>query len=192
MFKSRFWNISLFFAITVTVYLMVKPGPVITQAIAQAIAQDLNNKPLPEFTGKPDDWINSAPLTVNDLRGSVVLIDIWTFDCWNCYRSFPWMNDLEKRFSAKGLKVIGIHTPEFEHEKVKSNIETKMLKFKLQHPVMMDNNFTYWRALDNRYWPTFYVVDKQGMIRGRFIGETHKGDKNAKAIENLIGRLLKE
>ena len=67
-----------------------------------------------------------------------------------------------------------------------------MAEFELHHPVMMDNDFAYWRALRNEYWPAYYIVDKQGNIRKGFIGETHKGDRRAKKIENIIAKLLKE
>ncbi len=150
-------------------------------------------RPAPEFTQKEAyGWINSAPLTLAELQGQVILIDFWTFDCWNCYRSFPWLNALEKRYQDKGLRVIGIHSPEFEHEKDKASVVRKVMEFGLHHPVMMDNDFGYWRAIGNRYWPSYYLVDKQGRIRSYFIGETHEGDRRAKAIEAEIQRLLAE
>ena len=148
--------------------------------------------PLPAFTGETGEWLNSKPLTIDDLKGKVVLLDFWTFDCWNCYRSFPWLNDLEKRFQSKDFIIIGIHTPEFDHEKIRGNVEAKITEFKLAHPVMMDNDFSYWRSLNNRYWPAFYLVDKQGMVRAYYIGETHQGDSNAVAIEKMINALLAE
>ena len=148
--------------------------------------------PLPEFSGQPSDWLNSSALKKSDLKGKVVLLDFWTFGCWNCYRSFPWLNDLEKRYQSEDFIVIGIHTPEFEHEKVRANVESKIAEFKLKHPVMMDNDFTYWRSLNNRFWPAFYIIDKKGMVRGNFIGETHKGDGNALNIEKMIKMLLAE
>lgn len=148
---------------------------------------------LPEFSGRaPSVWLNSEPLKVADLRGKVVLLDVWTFDCWNCYRSFPWLKSLESRLADKPFQVIGIHTPEFSHEKKRANVERKLAEFGIEHPVMMDNDFAYWKALSNRYWPAFYVVDKKGEIRGRFIGETHAGDRNARRIEALIETLLAE
>ncbi|MGB0713137.1 MAG: redoxin family protein [Gammaproteobacteria bacterium] len=147
----------------------------------------------PEFTqSTPEAWINSDPLSWDTLRGKVVLLDIWTFDCWNCYRSFPWLNSLEARFSDRGLQVIGIHTPEFRHEHIRANVEAKMKEFELHHPVMMDNDFAYWNALNNRYWPAYYLIDKQGRIRARYIGETHAGDRNASAIEAQVETLLAE
>ncbi len=150
-------------------------------------------KTLPEFTQQDSSqWINSDALSVSDLEGSVVLIDVWTFECWNCYRSFPWLNDLEARYSNKGLKIIGIHTPEFAREKVIANVKEKVKEFKLHHPIMVDNDMTYWRALNNRYWPAFYLVDKKGNIRKVFVGETHKGDLNSMKADAMIKKLLLE
>ena len=146
---------------------------------------------LPEFTQTDStQWINSDAITVEQLKGSVVLIDVWTFECWNCYRSFPWLNDLDRRYSGKGLKVIGIHAPEFARERVISNIKEKVKEFKLHHPVMVDNDMAYWKALGNHYWPAFYIVDKKGNIRDVVVGETHSGDRNATKIENRIKALL--
>jgi len=148
---------------------------------------------LPEFTQTDSSqWINSDALSIDDLKGSVVLIDVWTFECWNCYRSFPWLNELESRYSDKGLKIIGIHTPEFARERVIANIKEKVKEFKLHHPIMVDNDMAYWKALGNRYWPAFYLVDKKGIIRLVAIGETHSGDRNATKIEANIQALLLE
>ena len=150
-------------------------------------------RPAPAFTGvAAQDWINSGPLRLEDLRGEVVLVDFWTFDCWNCYRSFPWLKDLEARLGPKGLRVVGIHSPEFDHERRRENVVTKVREFGLHHPVMLDNGFEYWRAMGNRYWPTFYVIDKKARIRGVFAGETHEGDRNAAGVEDLIRKLLAE
>lgn len=146
---------------------------------------------LPQFTGeRSDQWFNSPPLKREQLRGKVLLIDVWTFDCWNCYRSFPWLHQVEKKFADKPFQVIGIHSPEFGHEKNPQRVAAKITEFKLTHPVMMDNDFAYWRALHNRYWPAFYLVDKQGQLRFVHVGETHSGDARAKQIENEITRLL--
>src|SRR5688572_19696382 len=83
--------------------------------------------PAPAFThAAPAEWLNSPPLTIESLRGHVVLLDFWTFACWNCYRSFPWLNDLEARLHSRGLRVIGVHTPEFDHERARANIERKI------------------------------------------------------------------
>lgn len=154
-------------------------------------ARDLAPRPLPEFTQeRPDAWFNSPPLKVADLRGKVVLIDVWTYGCWNCYRSFPWLKGLEARLAGRPFQVIGIHSPEFEHERNADRVAAKIEAFGLRHPVMLDNDLAYWRALDNHYWPTYYLVDKAGRLRYRFVGETHAGDANARAIEAAIQKLL--
>lgn len=147
----------------------------------------------PEFPAKAAaDWINSPPLKLADLRGQVVLLDVWTFGCWNCYRSFPWLNGLEARLARRGLRVVGIHSPEFTHERDPASVRRKVAEFALAHPVMLDNDYAYWRALGNRYWPAYYLVDKQGRLRARYIGETHAGTAQARNIERDIERLLAE
>ena len=148
-------------------------------------------KTLPQFhTQKETDWINSSPLQVEDLRGKVVLIDFWTYGCWNCYRSFPWLNAMEARLKDEDFIVIGVHTPEFDHERDSQRVLEKVKEFGLHHPVVLDNDHLYWRAMRNRYWPAFYVVDKQGYIQHHFVGETHEGSQRAKAIEQAVLKLL--
>ena len=149
--------------------------------------------PAPEFTRMDKgSWVNSAPLRLRDLRGQVVLLDVWTFECWNCYRSFPWLTDLESRLGPEGLRVVGIHSPEYERERDAAEVAAQTRKFGLDHPVMIDNDFAYWRALNNQYWPAFYLIDRRGRIRYRFVGETHQGEPRARTIEAAIRELLAE
>jgi len=150
-------------------------------------------KTLPPFhTQEAIDWLNSPPLQVEDLKGKVVLIDFWTYSCWNCYRSFPWLNTMEARFKDEDFIVIGVHTPEFDHERDRSKVAEKIKEFGLHHPVVIDNDHRYWQAMRNRYWPAFYVVDKQGNIRHHYVGETHEGSQRARIIEQAISQLLAE
>lgn len=149
--------------------------------------------PAPQFThAAASDWINSAPLRIESFRGRVLLIDVWAFECWNCYRSFPWLKDLETRLAPKGLAVVGVHSPELDQEYERDRVIAKVKEFGLHHPVMLDNDFSYWNALGNHYWPAYYVVDRRGVIQGRFVGETHAGDDRAQAIESLVTKLLAE
>ncbi len=158
-----------------------------------AAKHELLGQPLPEFTQQdPEDWLNSSPLKLEDLKGQVLVIDFWTFGCWNCYNSFPWLNTLQEKYVDKPFKVIGVHSPEFPHERDRVKVAEKTKEFNLQHPVMIDNEFIYWKKLRNRYWPSFYIVDKKGVIRGFYAGETHLDDSQARRIGNLISRLLKE
>lgn len=86
--------------------------------------------------------------------------------------------------------MIGIHTPEFEFEKNRSRVEKAVKRYDLRHPILMDNDYAYWRALGNRYWPTFYLVDRDGAIAARISGEMHEGDDRAAVVEELIEKLL--
>lgn len=145
----------------------------------------------PEFPKRSaEQWINSAPITLASLRGKVVLIDFWTFECWNCYRSFPWLNGVEAKYRDQGLAVVGVHTPEFAREKVLASIRDKVREFKISYPVMVDNDHAYWNAMQNRYWPAFYLIDRSGRISAIYAGETHVGDPQARAIETAIEKLL--
>lgn len=148
---------------------------------------------MPQFTGtRPQDWLNSPPLRREDLRGKVVLIDVWTFGCVNCYRSIPWLRKVESEFAGRPFQLVGIHSPEFAFEKHRDRLAAKIDEFKITYPVMMDNDLAYWHALRNRYWPAFYLVDKQGRLRFAHVGETHAGDPQARQIEREIERLLAE
>lgn len=164
--------------------------PITSCAQSQATA---TMQAAPAFTHtSADDWINSAPLTLEDLRGQVVLLDVWTFDCWNCYHSIPWLKSVESKYQERGLRIIGVHTPELSQERVKANVVSKVAEFGIHHPVMLDNDFSYWKALGNQYWPAFYLVDKKGRIRNVFVGETHIDDRNARAVDSAIRELLAE
>ncbi len=154
---------------------------------------DLTARPLPPFSSsQPQDWIHSKPLQPADLKGKVVLLYFWTFDCWNSYRSFPWLLDLEREFAPLGLQVVGIHTPEMEHEKLRGNLEAKVRQFNVTHPVMMDNDFRYWRTMGNHAWPTFYLIARDGTIRYTMVGETHRGDRNAERFETALAELVRQ
>lgn len=175
--------------------LIIGTAAVLALPLLQPVSGGTLEEPVsaPAFThNQPRDWFNSGPLTWDDLEGKVVLLDFWTFDCWNCYRSFPWLRELEAELAPEGLQVIGVHTPEFAHEKVRKNVAAKIEEFMLHHPVMMDNDFSYWRAMGNRYWPAFYVIDKRGRVRAAYFGETHSGDRQARRIETVIRELLEE
>ena len=100
--------------------------------------------PLPEFTQtSAQEWINSEPLTKQDLLGKVTLIDFWTYLCWNCYRSFPWLHGVENQYKSKGFQLVGIHSPEFEIDKIHANIKKNVKKFKVTNPVMVDNDMGF-------------------------------------------------
>ena len=138
----------------------------------------------PEFThAAPAEWLNSKPLTLAALAGKVVLVEFWTFDCHNCHRTVPWLRELYARTQSRGVEIVGVHTPEFERERVADNVRAKLVEYRIRYPVMLDNDYSYWNALGNRYWPAFYLVDRQGRVRAVYAGETHAGDAQARRIE---------
>lgn len=139
----------------------------------------------------PEDWLNSKPLDWPALRGTVVLVEFWTFACSNCIRSQPWLRTLEAKF-PKGFEIIGVHTPELPQEYVRSNVVERSRKLGITHPVVIDNDYATWNAWSNRYWPAFYLVDAKGQVRAQYIGETHAGDERARRIEADIARVLSE
>ncbi|WP_240954351.1 redoxin family protein [Solimonas marina] len=152
-----------------------------------------SDRPLPAFTHTSRaDWLNSAPLTVADLKGHVTLVDFWAFECWNCYHTTPWLNALNARYQTRGLTIVSVHTPELPIERQRDRLLAKVDEFHIENPVMIDNDGSYWRALGNQYWPAFYLIDRQGIVRDVFVGETHAGDRRARAIEARIDALLAE
>ena len=140
----------------------------------------------PEFVGV-NRWLNSEPLTMAGLRGSVVLVDFWTYTCVNCIRTLPYLRDWHAKYAERGLSLIGVHTPEFEYEKVTENVINASEKQAVVWPVAQDNDFRTWRAYNNRYWPAKYLIDANGVIR-----YTHFGEGAYDETERLIRELLEE
>lgn len=126
--------------------------------------------PMPSLDGATA-WLQSAPIRSADLRGRVVLVDFWTFGCINCQRALPAVRDWARRYRDEGLVVIGVHAPEFAFERDRRNVERAVQRLQLDFPVAMDNTFAIWNAWSNHYWPALYLVDAQGRVRWRHIGE---------------------
>jgi thiol-disulfide isomerase/thioredoxin len=126
--------------------------------------------PAPDFTGG-GAWINTAPLTLEELRGRVVLVDFWTYGCYNCQNTLPAMRDWWATYKDRGLMIVGVHTPEFEHERDLENVRAAVRRAQITWPVVQDNEMRIWRAYRNHYWPHFYLVDHRGRIVYDRIGE---------------------
>jgi thiol-disulfide isomerase/thioredoxin len=145
----------------------------------------------PEFTHTAEsEWINSPPLRLAGLRGDVVLIEFWTFDCYNCRNTLPWLKAIHAEYESKGLKVISVHAPELPQEREPGNVRAAVKELGITYPVMLDENHSYWRALDNRYWPAFYLVDREGRIALAAFGELHRGTARGDRMEARIRELL--
>lgn len=140
---------------------------------------------LPEFQGI-SQWLNSAPLAIADLKGSVVLVQFWTFACINCQRTLPYITRWHRQYAAQGLKVIGIHTPEFAFERDTNNIKRALRQHRITYPVPVDNEFKTWKAYNNQYWPHLFLADRRGLLRYDHIGEGAY-DKTEQTIRQLLG-----
>lgn len=138
----------------------------------------------PEFAGI-EKWLNSDPLTLQSLRGKVVLVDFWTYTCINCIRTLPYVTRWYQQYKDQGFVVIGVHTPEFPFERSTKNVSQAMERLGIKYPVAQDNRYATWDAYRNQYWPAAYLIDKQGNIVYR-----HFGEGKYKETEAEIQRLL--
>lgn len=132
-------------------------------------------------------WLNSQPLTVDGLRGKVVLINFCTYTCINWLRQLPYVRAWAEKYKDQGLIVIGVHTPEFEFEKTIDNVRRAVTDMRINYPIAVDNDYAVWQAFGNHYWPALYFIDRQRRIRHHQFGE---GDYEQS--ERVIQQLLSE
>jgi cytochrome c biogenesis protein CcdA/thiol-disulfide isomerase/thioredoxin len=132
-------------------------------------------------------WLNSPELNAEALRGKVVLVDFWTYDCINCQHTLPYVKDWAKKYEKDGLVVIGVHTPEYGYERIIDNVKDQVKKLGITYPVAIDNNYAIWRNFDNQYWPAHYLIDAKGQVR-----YSHFGEGRYEAQEQMIQQLLEE
>jgi Cytochrome c biogenesis protein len=142
--------------------------------------------PMPSLSGAVE-WLNSPVLTSESLRGKVVLVDFWTYDCINCQHTLPYVKDWAQKYEKDGLVVIGVHTPEYGFERIISNVRDEVKKLGITYPVAIDNNYAIWRNFDNQYWPAHYLIDAKGQVRF-----THFGEGRYETQEKMIQQLLQE
>lgn len=124
----------------------------------------------PEFTGT-GQWFNSPPLTMDGLRGKVVLVEFWTYTCINCIHVLPHVKRWHAQYAPKGLVVVGVHTPEFDEEHDPANVRAAIDRLGVRYPVVQDNDYKTWDAWHNRFWPAVYLVDRDGKVVYRHYGE---------------------
>ena len=147
---------------------------------------------LPDLGAAPElrgitEWINSPPLTLKALRGTVVLVHFWTFDCINCQNVQPYVKDWYARYRDQGFTVIGVHTPELDVERHIANVRDAVTRKGVAFPVAFDPSFATWNAYGNHYWPAFYFVDKRGRVR-----HAHFGEGEYERSEQVIRELIAE
>lgn len=166
--------------------LVIEENPIVTQQLAKL----RNQKSLKTLGNAPElegisSWINAKPLTLEELRGKVVLVDFWTYSCINCIRTLPIHQQWVDSYGKNGFVLIGVHTPEFEFEKKRDNVAKAVERFAITYPVALDNDYKTWQAYHNAYWPAHYLIDQKGVIR-----EVHFGEGNYVQTENAIRALL--
>jgi thiol-disulfide isomerase/thioredoxin len=139
----------------------------------------------PEFA--KGNWINSDPLTISKLRGHVVVVEFWTFGCYNCRNTLPSVKEWDARYRERGLTIVGVHTPETDSEYNLDNVRREVPGLGIKYPVVTDNDYTTWKAYGVEAWPTILVVDKLGRIRW-----LHVGEGRYEETENVVKTLLAE
>ncbi|MGO4701269.1 redoxin domain-containing protein [Dyella sp. 2RAB6] len=149
-----------------------------------ALAQEREASPAPELNGA-GPWFNSAPLTLAGLQGKVVLVEFWARECINCIHVLPHTRELHDRYAADGLVVIGVHTPEYEEEQDPVALKAAIRQYKIDWPVVADNDYRLWNAYGNRYWPALYLIDRNGKLV-----YSHFGEGNYEQVERRVRALL--
>jgi thiol-disulfide isomerase/thioredoxin len=145
----------------------------------------------PELT-QIEHWINSDGLKLADQKGKVVALHFWTFGCINCQHNLPYYNKWQADFANEDVQIIGVHTPETRGEADPKTVAAQVARLKIKYPVAIDTDGATWKAYHNRYWPSIYLIDKQGQLRYRWEGELEfqdaGGDKLLRAkIKELLG-----
>lgn len=142
--------------------------------------------PMPSLDGAVE-WLNSPALNNESLKGKVVLVDFWTYDCINCQHTLPYVKDWAQKYEKDGLVVIGVHTPEYGFERIIDNVRKQVKQLGITYPVAIDNNYAIWRNFNNQYWPAHYLIDAKGQVRYTHFGEGSYGKQ-----EQVIQQLLEE
>jgi hypothetical protein len=134
--------------------------------------------------GSAAEWLNSPRLAPSSLAGKVVVVDFCTYTCINWLRTLPYRRAWAQKY-RDGLVLIGVHTPEFEFEKNLDNVRRSVRQMRIEYPIVIDNDYTIWRAFKNQYWPALYFIDPRGRVRHHHFGEGEY-DRSEMAIQRLL------
>ncbi len=151
------------------------PSRTLTDETKAPIAPELSN----------GAWINSEPLTLKGLHGRVVLIEFWTFACYNCRNTLPTVKKWDAQYRDKGLTIIGVHTPESDLESNLNDVRREVAELGIKYPVVTDNDYSTWKAYKVEAWPTLFLLDKQGRVRWTHVGEGYY-DQTEEVIRKLL------
>ncbi len=155
---------------------------------SDSLVSETKSPTAPEFAA--GTWINSEPLTIKSLSGRVVLVEFWTFGCYNCRNTLPYVKRWHERYSDKGLTIVGVHSPEFDSEKKIDNVRRQVASLGIRFPVVTDNDYETWRAYKVEAWPTIFVLDKSGRVRWTHVGEGAY-DETERTIQHLLAENAK-
>jgi len=150
------------------------------------LKSSLTGNQAPEFS-QIQGWLNTQPLTLEGLKGKVVLLEFWAFNCVNCIRTLPHMSWLRRMYAGDRFVLIGVHTPEFEFEKDPDNVASAVKRFRIEYPVAIDNENATWKLYGNQYWPRQTLVDARGRVRWE-----HAGEGDYEKLQEEIRALLKK
>jgi thiol-disulfide isomerase/thioredoxin len=192
--------------VAVAVLLTLTGRPQLSETGQVPVTSTASNSAPPSETDKPDTrrdvliparnaprapalaeglWINSEPLKIEGLRGRVVLVDFWTYGCYNCRNTLPALKRWDTAYRDQGLTIIGVHTPEFDREKEPGNVRDQVRSLGIRYAVVTDNDNESWNAYSIQAWPTVVILDKQGRIRWTHIGEGMY-DEQERVIQKLL------
>ena len=152
------------------------------------LLDEKNSAKAPEFAA--GTWVNSEPLTIKGLSGRVVLVEFWTFGCYNCRNTLPYVKRWHERYSEKGLTIVGVHSPEFDEERNADNVRKQVASLGIRFPVVTDNDYQTWRAYGVQAWPTIFLLDKTGSVRWTHVGEGAY-DEAERTIQKLLAEQVK-
>lgn len=152
---------------------------------SQSMTEEAKAQLAPEISNGM--WINSQPLSLKSLQGRVVLIDFWTFACYNCRNTLPALKKWDAQYREKGLTIIGVHTPELDFERDIDQLRREVAGLGINYPVVTDQDYSTWKAYGVEAWPTVFLLDKQGRIRWSHVGEGYYDE-----TEEVIKKLLAE
>ncbi len=164
-----------------------KPKPVVSDA--ERISRKEGEYPRAEEIRAPSGLINTDGVSIREAAGEkVVLVEFWTYTCFNCQNAQPHINALHEEYADDGLQIIGVHTPEFGFEKDIDNVREAVRKAGIEYPVVLDNSYATWRAYDQRFWPAWYLIDADGFVRYKHFGEGAYGETEERVRELLAER----
>jgi thiol-disulfide isomerase/thioredoxin len=198
----------IFLAFGVLLWLLAACGPAVARrqndavvlsaaAIEQGASKDTPSTAQPTRIDKSQfkraaeiasaTWLNTETTDWHSLRGHVVVVDFWTFGCYNCKNTLPYFKKWDEKYRAQGLVVLGVHTPELSYERDVENVRRAVREYDIKYPVAIDGDFANWNRYGVRAWPTWFIVDKEGYIR-----YSHIGEGAYETSEQVIRELLAE